>query len=119
MIKSISIVARMAMLASLLVLPEQAVIAQATCLISNYRIEQFDWGATLVRGAIGGNERWLYLCTGSGTTTSCDSSGSSKMVSIALTALATGKQLQMYFANIPTCPAVVDNTRPSSVFVSN
>jgi hypothetical protein len=106
-------------LSSLFTLPCQSAFADVACPVSNWHIEQFEDGTSTVRGTIGGNPRWLYLCTGSGTTVNCDSAGTARNFALALTAYTTGKTLLFYYANAATCAVVADWTRPTSVYLLN
>jgi hypothetical protein len=91
----------------------QRAIADAVCPITNFEVHQYEYGTPFIVGNIGGNWRYLYLCTGSGTTNTCDSEGTNRNVSMAITAYALGKPLHAYFGwTVSSCSAVVDYTRP-------
>jgi hypothetical protein len=89
-------------------------LAEASCPITNFEVQQYEYGTPFVTGYIGGNFRYIYLCTGSGTTNTCDSQGTNRNVAMAMTAFATGKPLHAYFVSsaITACNQVVDYTRP-------
>jgi hypothetical protein len=89
-------------------------LAEANCPITNFEVHQYEYGTPFVVGYIGGNFRYLYLCTGSGATNTCDSQGTNRNVAMAMTAYASGKPLHAYFGStaITACDQVPDYTRP-------
>jgi hypothetical protein len=76
---------------------------------------QYDNGDAYIVGTVGGRVRFLYLCTGSGSTNDCNSQGTSRNMAMALTALTSGKIFQAYFreAVYTSCDQIPDGVPPS------
>ena len=92
-----------------------ATAAQAgvDCPVTDFHVQSNEDGSAYVYGLVGQNRVGLSLCTGTGTTPTCDSRGTDRNVGIATTALASGRPLWIYVGNVSSCAEVSNPTRPA------
>lgn len=93
--------------------------ADVTCQVTSFRVESYEHGGALVSGTIGGNYKFLSLCSGNGVTSNCDTRATDRSLAIAMTALTTGRKLLAYFSTENDCASVPNYSRAYGWFMAD
>lgn len=107
---------QIAAITALLAISAGPVEAAANCIISNYNVVSYSHQGAYLEGTVGGNwVGFIVICGTTNGTQDCLSPATDRNLSVALTARALSRPLNLYFEHVDSCSAVANYAPVSAV----